>query len=100
MAGREQRGAQSTGSTGRHSNEESAALAGYHSPGTRGTQMDARAWISLTIFSCLAAAPLARADLYAAYQAQQNQDVAKALELYLEMAQLGNLQAQENVASM
>ena len=62
--------------------------------------MSARVWISLIFLALGLAAPLARADLYAAYQAQEKQDYAKAFELYMELAKLGEVRAQENVAAM
>jgi TonB family protein len=46
------------------------------------------------------AAPAARADLYAATQAYQNKEYEKSFTLYRELAELGQLEAQEIIAVM
>src|SRR5262245_32113701 len=43
-------------------------------------------------------APAAHADLYAAAAAVEKQDFARAFELYREVAELGRLEGQENLA--
>ena len=42
----------------------------------------------------------ARADLYAAFHAYEQKDYAKAFELYRELAELGQVQAQQSLAVM
>lgn len=59
----------------------------------------------LALSLCLAmiaafTAGLAKADLYAAGQAYDQKDFPKAFELYRELAELGEMHAQENLASM
>jgi TonB family protein len=46
------------------------------------------------------AAPAAQADLYAAVQAYRNNEFEKSFELFRELAELGQLEAQENLAVM
>jgi len=62
--------------------------------------MGRRTWISFTFLALAAMSPLARADLYSAHQAYESKDFARAFELYMELAQLGEVRAQENVAAM
>src|SRR5689334_5279768 len=51
------------------------------------------------LWICLAA-PAAWADLYQAAAAYQKQDLPRAFELYRELAELGHIEAQENLAVM
>src|SRR5690349_3579887 len=52
----------------------------------------------VALLLCALAAPAARADVYAAAAAVEKQDFARAFELYREVAELGRLEGQENLA--
>lgn len=57
-----------------------------------------RSKILLTMTAALVLSQVARADLYRANQALANKDFKTAFSLYLELAELGRLEAQESVA--
>ena len=52
----------------------------------------------VALLLCALAVPAARADVYAAAAAVEKQDFARAFELYREVAELGRLEGQENMA--
>jgi TonB family protein len=57
--------------------------------------------LQILLLAAIGFAPgAARADLYAAFQAYEQKDYAKAFGLYRELAELGQVQAQQNLAVM